>query len=167
MWRLEPVSRRSGPRPPDGARGIATSAFNDRAPRRCQTCYHAATGVDGESTRGRAAKRERGRWDPAAASRRRSPLSRGPKAWREGSSSRRASRRRRSGRRHRPAEYGGYPLAGWFTSEVACALRPSRRDGRVFSCPRATCKGGGPLAQRACKRDCPLCTHDVGGRKAR
>ena len=46
--------------------------------------------------------------------------------------SRRASRRRRSGRRHRPAEYGGYPLAGWFTSEVAGALRPSRRDGRVF-----------------------------------
>ena len=40
------------------------------------------TGDDGESTRGRAATRERGWWDLASASRRRSPPSRGPKAGR-------------------------------------------------------------------------------------
>ena len=71
-------------------------------------------GDEGESTRDRAVRRERGWWDLASASRRRSPPSRGPKARR----TRPASRRRRSGRRHRPAELRGNSARWVVTSEV-------------------------------------------------
>ena len=75
-----------------------------------------------------AAQRERGRWEPAVVSRRRSPRSCGPKAgvsWQVGAAGETADT-------GLPSKAEIRSLGGHKRSVIG-ALRPSRRDGRSFS----------------------------------